>query len=92
MRLLMLLLPPPTTPLPSTSSCANTLLASGPLQLLSFLPGTLFFASYSTFRIQFKYPLLASLVVQWLRICLVMQGTWVQSLAGELKAHTLQSN
>jgi len=29
-----------------------------------------------------------SLVVQWLRICLLMQGTWVQSLVGELKFPT----
>ena len=28
-----------------------------------------------------------SLVVQWLRICLPMQGTWVQSLLGELRSH-----
>ena len=27
-----------------------------------------------------------SLVVQWLRICLAMQGTWVWSLVGELKS------
>ena len=25
----------------------------------------------------------ASLVVQWLRICLLMQGTWVQALVWE---------
>ena len=28
-----------------------------------------------------------SLVVQWLRIHLPMQGTWVQSLVGELRSH-----
>ena len=28
-----------------------------------------------------------SLVVQWLRIRLAMQGTWVQSLVGELRSH-----
>ena len=27
-----------------------------------------------------------SLVVQWLRICLPMQGTWVQSLVQELRS------
>ena len=27
-----------------------------------------------------------SLVVQWLRICLPTQGTWVQFLAGELRS------
>ena len=30
-----------------------------------------------------------SLVVQWLRICLAMQGTRVQSLVGELRSHIL---
>ena len=33
-----------------------------------------------------------SLVVQWLRICLLTQGTWVQSLVGELRSHMLQGN
>ena len=28
-----------------------------------------------------------SLVVQWLRICLPMQGTWFRSLVGELRSH-----
>ena len=28
-----------------------------------------------------------SLVVQWLRFCLLMQGVWVQSLVGELRFH-----
>ena len=28
-----------------------------------------------------------SLVVQWLRICLPKQGTWVQSLVRELRSH-----
>ena len=32
-----------------------------------------------------------SLVVQWLRICLAMQGTRVQSLVGELRSHILQN-
>ena len=30
-----------------------------------------------------KKAFLASLVVQWLRICLLMQGTWVQALVWE---------
>ena len=34
----------------------------------------------------------ASLVVQWLKICLATQGTQVQSLVWELRAHMLQSN
>ena len=33
-----------------------------------------------------------SLVVQWLRIRLPMQGMWVRSLVGELGSHMLQSN
>ena len=28
----------------------------------------------------------------WLRIHLLMQGTWVQSLVGELRAHVLRGN
>ena len=31
-----------------------------------------------------------SLVVQWLRILLAMQETWVQSLDGELRSHMPQ--
>ena len=31
-------------------------------------------------------------MVQWLRIHLAMQGTWVPSLVGELKSHTPWSN
>ena len=27
------------------------------------------------------------LAVQWLRICLTVQGTWVRSLVGELRSH-----
>ena len=33
-----------------------------------------------------------SLVVQWLRICLPMQVTWVRSLVRELRSHMPQSN
>ena len=33
-----------------------------------------------------------SLVVQWWRICLATQGTWVQSLVGELRCCMPQSN
>ena len=28
-----------------------------------------------------------SLAVQWLRLCLSMQGVWVRSLVGELRSH-----
>ena len=33
-----------------------------------------------------------SLVLQWLRICLPMQGTQVQTLVGNLRSHMLGSN
>ena len=33
-----------------------------------------------------------SLVVQWLRIQLAMQGTWVQSLVREVRSHMLWGN
>ena len=33
-----------------------------------------------------------SLVVQWLGICLPMQGTWVRSLVKELRPHMPQGN
>ena len=33
-----------------------------------------------------------SLVVQWLRVSLAMQGTWVQSLVRELRSHMPWSN
>ena len=32
------------------------------------------------------------LAVQWIRIHLPVQGTWVRSLDGELRSHTPQSN
>ena len=34
----------------------------------------------------------AFLVVQWLRICLAVQGTWVQSLVKELRSHKQPGN
>ena len=33
-----------------------------------------------------------SLVVQGLRSCLLMQGTWVRSLVGKLRCHMSQGN
>ena len=33
-----------------------------------------------------------SLVVQWSRICLPTQGTWVRSPAGELRSHVPQGS
>ena len=32
------------------------------------------------------------LVIQWLRFLLLVQGTWVRSLVGELRSHILQAN
>ena len=37
-------------------------------------------------------PSLSSLVAPWLRICLLMQGTWVWPLVGELRSHMLWGN
>ena len=34
----------------------------------------------------------SSLVIRWLRICLPMQGTWVQSLVREVRSHIPRSN
>ena len=39
-----------------------------------------------------KWIVGTSLVFQWLRIHLPMQGTWVRSLVGELRSHMLQGN
>ena len=30
-----------------------------------------------------------SLVIQWLKICLPMQGTWVRALVRELRSHII---
>ena len=43
----------------------------------------IFFYKIGTKLYGYKYAVLASLVVQWLRICLPMQGTWVRALVGE---------
>ena len=37
-------------------------------------------------------PIGAPLGVWWLRLCLAMQGTWVQTLVGDLRSHTLGVN
>ena len=44
----------------------------------------MFFPPSSTFKSQLTW---ISLVVQWLRLCLPMQGVWVLSLFGELRIH-----
>ena len=44
-------------------------------------------------QVQFKLGALGtSLVVQWLRICLPMQGTRVRSLVWELRSHMQWGN
>ena len=42
--------------------------------------------------VPFKKHLGTSLVTQWLRVCLPMQGLRVQSLIGELGPHVLNGN
>ena len=41
---------------------------------------------------EFRMKVPTSLVVQWLRICLAMQGSWVRSLVRELRTHMLWDN
>ena len=45
----------------------------------------------SPFKVKLLLKSRASLVVQWLRILLPMQGTQVQSLVHEVRAHMPQS-
>ena len=54
-------------------------------------PGLLFANCLFVFLILFHYCG-TYLVVQWLRICLAVQGTLVQLLIRELRSHILQSN
>ena len=42
------------------------------------------FRKKGIFKISFKGT---SLAVQWLRLCLLTQGMWVQSLVGEVRSH-----
>ena len=37
--------------------------------------------------VDFRIVLRTSLVAQWLRICLAMEGTWFRFLVGELRSH-----
>ena len=46
---------------------------------------TVFFKMFQL--VSFKMRIVTSLVGQWLRLCLPMQGVWVQSLVGELRSH-----
>ena len=62
---------------------------------LSICKGFLFLFSDKNNTCLFKKKILnagTSLVVQWLRIHFAMQGMQVQSLVGELRSHTSQSN
>ena len=58
--------------------CCSTLWDKGEDRMLSFCSDSL--------TLEF-FPLGLSLVVQWLRICLPMQGTRVRSLVRELRSH-----
>ena len=42
--------------------------------------------------VNYKVGVGTSLVVQWLRIFLPMQGTCIRSLIGELRSHMLRGN
>ena len=44
------------------------------------------------FSLYLKWVSGTSLVVQWLRIRLPMQGAWVRALVGELRSHMLWGN
>ena len=45
-----------------------------------------------SFIYSFKKHLGTYMVVQWLRICLSIQETWVQSLVRELRSHMTQDD
>ena len=59
------------------------------MQLLPSLPFSLSSSDYDFYKNSYSRT---SLVVQWLRTCLAVQGRWVQSLAGKLRCHSLQGN
>ena len=46
----------------------------------------------SSFIYSFKKCLGTYMVVQWLRICLPIQETWVQPLVRELRSHMIQDD
>ena len=80
--------------LPLTRSQASCSLFAPcfPLARMLLLPSLPFILSSSDYNF-YKNPYRgASLVVQWLRICLAVQGTRVQFLAGNLRCHRLQGN
>ena len=45
-----------------------------------------------SFIYSFKKRLGTYMVVQWLRICLPIQETWVQPLVRELRSHMIQDD
>jgi hypothetical protein len=70
----------------SVSTLLSGWLSSGSLQqLLSSCSLLLHFPHYS-WNDASKIQIWDFLVVQWLRICLIMQRTWVQSLVRELRS------
>ena len=73
-------------------SSADRLVISSMLKLSLEKRGLNYKPTYMYMYIKKKMLPWISLVVQWLRICLPMQRTQVQSLAGELRSHMLRSN
>ena len=67
----------------STNQGTNLMKTCQGEQPNEFLSSALSTISFHLTNAYFKIPLGTSLVAQWLRICLSMQGTWVQSLVWE---------
>ena len=55
----------------------------------TFLLGQMFSISWGEFLVVelLSQKVTLDLVVEWLRICFAMQGTWIPSLVGELGSH-----
>ena len=51
-----------------------------------------FFTTSATWETQLVFDFGTSLMVPWLRTCLLMQGKWVQPLLWELRSHVPQDN
>ena len=65
-----------------------TTMCQTPLQALSKTDKIIIFVELNSRRKAIKKQISrTSLMIQWLRICLPMQGTWVQSLVQEYPMH-----
>ena len=62
------------------------------LHLMSPALAGRFFTTGATWETQLVFDFGTSLMVQWLRTCLPMQGTWVQPLLWELRSRVPQDN